>query len=133
MDVKHSKISGTISNPAYDVKIDVRIAEFEEDGIWHFIAPQLDIIGTGNTLKEAKKSFETSLEITFDYVLKKGTLKKYLESLGWTVSIQKKKTKFDAPDFSKLLINNDDWRSVVNSGVPVNLLNKSISFPSIAA
>jgi len=76
---------GKYKNKAADVIVRLLLIQFQDENKIHFIySPHLDLTGYGNTLQEAKKSFEIVLEDFVDYTITKKTLGKVLKDLGWT-------------------------------------------------
>jgi len=61
--------------------------------------PALDLSAYGRSEKEAKASFETSLNIFFEEAVKNGTLEKLLLRLGWTLR-QAPEVKYEPPEFA---------------------------------
>lgn len=95
-------------------KIEVLISVFiwKDESVVYAYSPSLDLTGYGNTIAEAKKSFEVTLQEFVKYTANKKTLFDELEYLGWAVN-RKKKTMF-APDTRELLNDNEIFRKIYN-------------------
>jgi len=76
------------------ITLDVFITK--EDKYYVAYSPALEISGYGSTLKKAKESFETEVEIFIEETYKRGTLEKYLLKNGWTLQ-QIPKAHYEAP------------------------------------
>jgi hypothetical protein len=85
------------------VQGEVSIYEYEEDGIFYCISPELDIIGYDKTPASARESFQVQLEAFFEYASHKNCLDKELTRLGWIGS----KPEFTAPSPHQLTESND--------------------------
>lgn len=92
------------------IKGNLSIIQFKEGKNIILFSPALEITGYGATELDAKKSFEITLQEFFRYTLKKNTLKKELERLGWSI----KGKKLIQPEFSDLLIRNKDLHSIID-------------------
>ena len=64
-----------------DVKIPISVLKEGENFIVY--SPALDLSSSGKTYKQAISRFNEAVEIFFEEILKKGTLKEVLEDLGW--------------------------------------------------
>ncbi len=91
------------------IKIRLLLIHFKDENNIHFIySPHLDITGYGNTLREAKASFEIVLNDFIDYTIKKKTLTKVLKKLGWQMAgNEKKPKKIVAPGIASVISEND--------------------------
>lgn len=58
----------------------------DEDGLFYFYSPQLDITTYGETEKQAKDAFKIHLDEFFKYTLENKTLNSVLEGLGWEIN-----------------------------------------------
>lgn len=56
---------------------------FEDKGVMFAYSPALDLYGYGNTLQEAKESFEIVVQEYFDYGVQNNTLAEDLAKHGW--------------------------------------------------
>ncbi|MBI2094961.1 MAG: hypothetical protein HYT89_02205 [Candidatus Omnitrophica bacterium] len=61
----------------------------------HFICytPAFDLAASGETLEDAKKSFDTSYQLIIEETVKNGTVEEMLQNYGWT----KVKNKWSTP------------------------------------
>jgi len=96
------------------VSVNLPIVVFEEDGIFIYYCPALDINGYGSNENESFESFKITLSEYFDYTIKKNTLRKDLKEHGWVVPKSKVKP-MTPPNFSELLRDNDVFADVVNN------------------
>nr|DAK03402.1 MAG TPA: antitoxin [Caudoviricetes sp.] len=94
------------------IKANLVVILFEDNGAKIVYCPALNVYGYGLTDQEARESFEYCLEEFFDYTVKKKTLIKELESLGWEI---RSRRKFAAPVFSRLLEKNKTLRKVMDT------------------
>lgn len=99
-----------------DLKVNVRVdvISFIEDGITILYCPALDISGYGKGEREAKESFELTLDEFFKYTINKGTFTSELKRLGWTIK-SKRKFKATPPDMQKLLRDNEHFSDIFNN------------------
>lgn len=68
------------------VKVKLLLLNFQDVNKINFIySPHLDLTGYGNSVEEAQKSFDIVFEDFVDYTLKKNTIAKVLENLGWNI------------------------------------------------
>jgi hypothetical protein len=84
------------------IKVKLFLIHFVDEKNIHYIySPHLDLTGYGLTEEEAKQSFDIALYEFLDYTIKKKTLGKVLEKLGWKIKGSNKhpkkliKTKLD--------------------------------------
>ena len=59
---------------------------FKEGNTYSSYCPELDIASCGNTIEEARKNLYETIEIVFEECRKKGTLKAFLEEMGYSVN-----------------------------------------------
>lgn len=55
----------------------------EEGGVFIAFSPALDLSTSGQTPAEAKKRFSEAMELFFEELKERGSVKEVLESLGW--------------------------------------------------
>jgi hypothetical protein len=108
MDKKQIKASYKDGNKS--VKLSVSIFLWEEDAIHYVYSPALDLTGYGESVAEAKESFEVVLDEFVVYTNNKKTIFKELEKLGWAVN--KRKKKVISPDFEELLTDNKHFNDL---------------------
>jgi hypothetical protein len=82
---------------------EISIYEYQEDGIFYCISPELDIIGYDKSAATARDSFQVQLQAFFEYASQKNCLDKELLRLGW-VGV---KPEFVAPSPHELTESND--------------------------
>lgn len=96
---------GNYANSEGNVKAKLFLIHFvDENGVHIIYSPHLDLSGYGNTKEEAKTAFEDAFKDFMDYTLKKKTLGKLLDKLGWKIKgSMKKPRKFVTPKLEDLL------------------------------
>ncbi len=101
--------SSTFEVNKSEIKVRLLLFHFvDEQGICFVYSPHLDITGYGHNLNEAKKSFEIVFEDFLDYTIKKATLGKLLQKLGWEQlkGTVKKPVKALAPGIASVIADN---------------------------
>ena len=93
-----------------EAKLDV--LSYVEDGVFFVFAPALDLTGYGNSLEEAKTSFEITLQEYFKYTFENKTLDADLRKHGW---VEKKEESFSSPSFTDILRKDKQLRDIVNN------------------
>ena len=124
---------GGYKNKAGEVKVNLLLIHFKDESNIHFIySPHLDITGYGQSLKDAKKSFEIVFEDFVDYTLKKKTLGKILTKLGWELKgTLKRPRKVLAPSITSIISQND-YISEIFDKYPVNTFHQEVGMPVFA-
>jgi hypothetical protein len=91
------------------VKVRLFLVHFQDENNTHIIfSPHLDLSGYGNSLVEAKDSFQIAFADFADYTLKKKTIGKVLRNLGWKLKVnQKIPKKVIAPSITSIIKEND--------------------------
>lgn len=102
---------------------------FEEEGNTIIFCPSLDLSGYGSDEEEAKRSWESALDIYFEYTMAKGSLAKDLTKLGWQIKKSLKK-KVEPPSMSYLLDNNDEFREIFDNH-PYRKLHTTVGIPDL--
>lgn len=92
------------------IKCTLSLIQFKEKKNIIVYSPGLEITGYGLTESEARSSFEITLQEFLRYTIKKNTLRKELERLGWTF----KGKKILQPEFSGLLLKNKDLHHIID-------------------
>jgi hypothetical protein len=112
------------------VTVKLLLIHFKDENNIHFVySPHLDLSGYGNTLTEAKKSFEIVLEDFVDYTLKKKTIGKVLTNLGWELKgSTKKPRKILAPSITSI-IGDNEYVSEIFDKYPVNTYHQEVGLP----
>jgi hypothetical protein len=121
------RIQGNFKNLGNEVKFQLPIITFSEDGVFFFYTPALDLTGYGKTEEEAKSSFEETLGQFLDYTTHKKTLLSELKKLGWKVS---KKTS--RPPSLVEMINKNDYLAEIFEEKQYRKFHKTISLPAFA-
>lgn len=83
-----------IKDGAIDVCLDVLIKK-DQNNVYISYAPALDLSGCGNSLEEARRSFEIVLTEYLKYTLENGTLEQDLLEHKW----KKEENAFESPAF----------------------------------
>ena len=125
---QNAKVSGVIVTNDRKITVNLFVILFEDNGSQIAYCPALNVYGYGETEQEARKSFEVCLGEFFDYTIKKKTLVKELEALGWSI---KKERKFTAPPFTNLLGSNKYLRKIMDTK-DFKKVNEPIVIPSFA-
>jgi predicted RNase H-like HicB family nuclease len=108
------------------IKVRLSLVSFIEEKVYVVYCPSLDISGYGQTEKEALKSFETTLSLTFSYCIEHNTLQKLLQSLGWFKGVG---AKYKSIPISSKINTNDYLQQVINKHNEVKLTNNyEVSF-----
>jgi hypothetical protein len=94
--------------------VNLTLISFKEDEIFIIYSPALELYGYGETISEAKNSFNTCLEEFIDYTLAKKTFESELKRLGWKIKGTHKNRKYKVPDFSDFLKNNQRLIDILN-------------------
>lgn len=125
---KKGSFSGTWESGSDNIKVNLPIILFEEDGSQIMYCPALDVSGYGKTEAEARDSFNITLGEFFLYTTNKKTFHTVLQKLGWTL----RKSKFKPlhpPSMSELLNNNANFSRIFNS-FPFRKIDQPIELPS---
>lgn len=116
-----------------DARVKLLLIHFkDEQGVDFIYSPHLDLTGYGSSLKAAKKSFEIVFEDFIDYTLKKKTLGKVLEKLGWELKGNRKRPKkILAPSLASVIREND-YVSELFDTYPVQTFHREVGIPAMA-
>ena len=80
-------VSGNFKNSRGNTaEFNLPLLTFQEDGLYFFYSPALDLTGYEKTKKEADSSFREALGQFLNYSINKNTLWSELKKLGWKVS-----------------------------------------------
>lgn len=118
--------SGQWASASDKITVNLPMIEFEEDGCKIIYCPALDVSGYGKTEKEANESFLITIGEFFLYCLHKKTLFEELKSMGWV--IKQKQKKLQAPDMTKLLKQNENFRRIFDN-FDYQKFNKQVEIP----
>lgn len=116
-----------------NVKALLVLMHFEDENGIHFVySPHLDLTGYGNTLREAKYSFEIVFEDFLDYTVREKTLKTIMKKLGWTLAdVGKRKKEFVFPELDDLIKSNS-YVANIYENYKVNIFNQEVGIPAYA-
>ena len=109
-NMKKGSFSGTVISQGTAIETVLSLYIFEENNMHIIYCPALDLSAAGINQNEAEMEFAKILELYVDYCLKKKTLFKDLEALGWKI---KKKTEAQAPSIKKMLHINPTLQDIV--------------------
>ena len=110
---KTGQIKGTWVSDRDQMKVNLSLISFEEDGSQIIYCPALDISGYGITEVEAMESFKVCLGEFFLYTTRKGTFSVELKRMGWIFRNSKRKSMLPPP-MSKLLEENENFSRIFN-------------------
>lgn len=115
------------------VKVKLLLIHFEDENSVQFIySPHLDLTGYGDSLSNAKNSFEIALEDFVDYTLKKKTIGKVLSGLGWEIKgSSKKPKKVLAPSITSVIKDNE-YVSEIFDKYSTNTFHQEVGLPAFA-
>ena len=101
-------------NGNLQVNLSVTVYLFKEgDSIISF-CPSLDLVGSGENERSAKKSFEIVMEEYLKYCISNNTLHEDLMKHGW----KENRAVFEEPPFDVLYKKNSELRKIVSSSSP---------------
>ena len=66
-----------------NVHTEIPVFFLKEDDTFVCYTPAFDLAASGDTLEEAKKSFDISCKMILEEVVKKGALEEMLQNYGW--------------------------------------------------
>lgn len=115
------------------VKVKLLLIHFvDENNVQFIYSPHLDLTGYGDSLSNAKNSFEIALEDFVDYTLKKKTIGKVLSSLGWEIKgSSKKPKKVLAPSITSVIKDNE-YVSEIFDKYSTNTFHQEVGLPAFA-
>lgn len=109
------------------IHVNVDVITWQEDGIFYYFSPALDLVGYGESDIEARKSFEIMLAEFVDYTHNKRTMFDELERLGWTIN--KKKKRMHPPKKEELLQDNEEYRNLMDrQDIQKTVRNEVVTF-----
>lgn len=115
------------------VKVKLLLIHFEDENNIQFIcSPHLDLTGYGDSLSNAKSSFEIALEDFVDYTLKKKTIGKVLSGLGWEIKGSRKKPKKVIAPSITTVIKDNEYVSEIFDKYSTNTFHQEIGLPAFA-
>jgi predicted RNase H-like HicB family nuclease len=84
---------GKVIMKRVSVRTQIPVFYLKEGKYFVCYTPAFDLAASGETLEEAKKSFDISYQLIIEETIKDGSLEEMLESYGWT----KIRNKWSAP------------------------------------
>jgi hypothetical protein len=124
---------GNFNNKVSTIKVQLLLIHFKDEAEVHFIySPHLDLTGYGNSIEDAKYSFEIALEDFIDYTLKKKTMGKVLKSLGWSIKGTVKRPKNVVAPSITTVIGENEYVSEIFDKYPVDTFHKEVGLPAYA-
>jgi len=120
-------VKGKFRNRDRKIDFSMPVIKFQENDVFFFYTPALDLTGYGKTEEEARTSFEETLGQFLDYATHKKTLSSELKKLGWKVS--KKGVK--SPSLKDMLIENS-YLAEIFEGKAYTKFDQRISIPAFA-
>jgi hypothetical protein len=124
---------GNFNNKVSTIKVQLLLIHFKDEAEVHFIySPHLDLTGYGNSIEDAKYSFEIALEDFIDYTLKKKTMGKVLKSLGWSIKGTVKRPKNVVAPSITTVIGKNEYVSEIFDKYPVDTFHKEVGLPAYA-
>ncbi len=121
------EIKGNFRNKRNKVNFNLPVIKFQEDNLYFFYSPALDLSGYGNTEEEAKISFNETLGQFFDYTTNKKTLVSELKKLGWKV----KGKSLTVPSLTEMIITNSYLAEIFEEKAYTKF-HQTISLPAVA-
>ena len=115
------------------ISVRLLLIYFKDENKVNFIySPHLDLTGYGNTLPEAKASFEIVFDDFIDYTIKKKTIGHILTKLGWQLKGSlKKPKKMIAPSITTVISENE-YVSDIFDKYTTKTFHEEVGIPAIA-
>jgi hypothetical protein len=107
------------------IKASLDIFSYKEDNVRIVYSPALDLSGYGNTVEEAKRSFEIALKEYLRYCIENNTLGADLEKHGWKKIAAE--PDYQSPDIVSLIRSNSNLRTLIKGNY--HKMSKSLSVP----
>ena len=120
-------VHGDFSNPGAKVTFNLPIISFQEEGLFFFYTPALDLTGYGKTEDEAKSSFNETLAQFLNYATNKKTLFSELKKLDWKVS-----KKISKPPSLVDMLNDNDYLQKIFEEKQYRKFDQPFSLPAFA-
>ena len=121
-------VQGKFKNNKGGVEFNLPLLTFEEEGVYFYYSPALDLTGYGNNKIEAKASFDETLGQFFDYCTNKKTFFSELGKLGWKVS----RKKASAPPSLVDMINKNEYLAEIFEQKQYSKSHQTVKIPSFA-
>lgn len=132
--MENLKYRGNYADNNKLINIELLTLQFtDENGIKMIYAPQLDLTGYGDSLKNARKSFEFVLKDFIDFSIENSTLETIFLNYGWIK--QKPDTETEqwiAPSIRWMLQNNQLLSEVLDSHKKVAFSYKNLELKRVA-
>jgi len=123
------RVQGHFNQAKGFVHINLALISFKENDVTIIYSPALDLSGYGNTVDEAKRSFEINLEEFIRYTTNKGSFFAELEKYGWKIS--KRKKSYTSPHLDDLLRTNDYLSDIIRDK-EFQRYNQNVRLPAYA-
>jgi hypothetical protein len=121
------EIKGNFHNQKGKINFNLPVITFQENEVYFFYTPALDLTGYGKTEEEARTSFQETLGQFLDYTTNKKTLFEELKKLGWKV----KKNSLVVPSLKDMIIENNYLAEIFEEKAYTKF-HHTISLPAIA-
>lgn len=122
------KFFGELTGKDTSVKVVLPLISFIEGDVTIIYSAALDLSGYGADEQAARRSFEVALEEFIKYTFNKGTYKKELKRLGWTVRKRKTEITFKPPFLDEQLRDNDYLSDILREK-EFHRYNENVSLP----
>jgi hypothetical protein len=115
------------------ISVRLLLISFKDENKVNFIySPHLDLTGYGNTLLEAKASFEIVFDDFIDYTIKKKTIGHILAKLGWQLKGSLKKPKKVIAPSITTVISENEYVSDIFDKYTTKTFHEEVGIPAIA-
>lgn len=121
-------VQGNFKKGGNSVEFNLPIITFQEEGLYFYYTPVLDLTGYGKTDEEAKTSFEETISQFFDYAINKKTLFAELKKLGWKVSNR----SVSKPPSLVDMLNKNNYLAEIFEEKQYKKFNHTVSIPAFA-
>lgn len=107
------------------IKALLDLFSYKEGNVRIVYSPALDLSGYGNTLEEAKRSFEVTIKEYLRYCVENGTLDADLVQHGWKKVASE--PDYQSPDIVSLIKTNNNLRTLIKGNY--SKTTRSVSVP----
>ena len=122
-------VSGNFkSSKGNSVEFNLPLLTFQEEGLYFFYSPALDLTGYGRTVQEADSSFQEALRQFLNYSTNKNTLWPELRKLGWKIS----KKSISKPPSLVDMVNKNQYLAEIFEEKQYQKTHSTISLPVFA-
>ncbi|MBE8713297.1 hypothetical protein [Sphingobacterium hungaricum] len=109
------------------VNCDLEIYSWFEADVFYYYGPALEMVGYGNTMNEAEKSFDYMLNDLTKNSSGNENLLKELVRLGWTKHVNQSLVVQPTTDY--LLKNNEDFKYLLSrTNIELSKFNRTVNF-----